>query len=152
MNVSPDDKVHGTNTGPTWILSAQLGPILGPWILVSVRPIVYLLLWLFLYDLVKVQQTRCVSLYYNVHVAIMETVCLTHQGRQHDQHSAGNILKLIFWNEMCCIWIPNSLKFFLRAQLMICQQKYRQWLGALQAPSHFLKQLWTSLLTHICIT
>ena len=25
---APDSKVHGTNMGPTWVLSAQLGPIL----------------------------------------------------------------------------------------------------------------------------
>ena len=27
---SPDDKVHGANMGPTWVLSAPDGPYVGP--------------------------------------------------------------------------------------------------------------------------
>ena len=33
--VIPDNKVHGVNSGPTWVLSAQVGPILAPWTLLS---------------------------------------------------------------------------------------------------------------------
>ena len=32
---TPDSKVHGANMGPTWVLSAQMGPLLAPWILLS---------------------------------------------------------------------------------------------------------------------
>ena len=31
----PDSKVHGANMGPTWVLSAQMGPMLAPWTLLS---------------------------------------------------------------------------------------------------------------------
>ena len=31
----PDSKVHGTNMGPTWVLPAQMGPMLAPWTLLS---------------------------------------------------------------------------------------------------------------------
>ena len=31
----PDSKVHGANIGPTWALSAQMGPMLAPWTLLS---------------------------------------------------------------------------------------------------------------------
>ena len=27
---NPDNKVHGANMGPTWVLSAQVGPMLAP--------------------------------------------------------------------------------------------------------------------------
>ena len=30
-----DSKVHGANMGPTWVLSAQMGPMLAPWTLPS---------------------------------------------------------------------------------------------------------------------
>ena len=33
--ICPDNKVHGANMGPTWVLSAPDGPILAPWILLS---------------------------------------------------------------------------------------------------------------------
>ena len=32
---NPDDKVHGANMGPTWVLSAPDGPMLAPWTLLS---------------------------------------------------------------------------------------------------------------------
>ena len=31
----PDSKGHGTNMGPTWVLSAPDGPMLAPWTLLS---------------------------------------------------------------------------------------------------------------------
>ena len=31
----PDNKVHGANMGPTWVLSAQYGPHVAPWTLLS---------------------------------------------------------------------------------------------------------------------
>ena len=31
----PDNKVHGANMGPTWVLSAQMGPMLATWTLLS---------------------------------------------------------------------------------------------------------------------
>ena len=33
--LTPVRKVHGANMGPTWVLSAQIGPILAPWTLLS---------------------------------------------------------------------------------------------------------------------
>ena len=30
---NPDSKVHGANMGSTWVLSAQMGPMLAPWTL-----------------------------------------------------------------------------------------------------------------------
>ena len=30
-----DSRVHGANMGPTWALSAPVGPMLAPWILLS---------------------------------------------------------------------------------------------------------------------
>ena len=32
---NPDSKIHGANMGPTWVLSAQDGPMLAPWTLLS---------------------------------------------------------------------------------------------------------------------
>ena len=31
----PESQVHGANMGPTWVLSAQVGPMLAPWTLPS---------------------------------------------------------------------------------------------------------------------
>ena len=33
--LEPDSKVHGTNMGPTWVLSATDGPMLAPWTLLA---------------------------------------------------------------------------------------------------------------------
>ena len=35
LHPSPDNKIHGTNMGPTWVLSASDGPHVGPWTLLS---------------------------------------------------------------------------------------------------------------------
>ena len=35
ITLIPDNKAHGANMGPTWVLSAQLGPMFAPWILLS---------------------------------------------------------------------------------------------------------------------
>ena len=35
MSSYPDSKIHGVNTGPTWLLSASGGPLVGPWTLLS---------------------------------------------------------------------------------------------------------------------
>ena len=40
---------------------------------------------------------------------------------------------------------------FLRGQLTIFQHWFRQWLGADQATSNYMKQWWYILLTHICL-
>ena len=31
----PDSMIQGANMGPTWVLSAQEGPMLAPWALLS---------------------------------------------------------------------------------------------------------------------
>ena len=35
---SPDSEVHAANMGPTWVLPAQMGPMLAPWTLLSGSP------------------------------------------------------------------------------------------------------------------
>ena len=35
MRSHPDNKVHGANMGPTWVLRYQIGPMLAPWTLLS---------------------------------------------------------------------------------------------------------------------
>ena len=46
------------------------------------------------------------------------------------------------------IWLEKSL--FLGYQLTISQHSFRLWLGAEQAPSHYLNQCWPSSPTHTC--
>ena len=41
---------------------------------------------------------------------------------------------------------------FLRLKLTIFQHWFRWWLDVDQATSHYLRQWWSSLLTHICVT
>ena len=74
--------------------------------------------------------------------------------RQNDRHCEDHIFKRIFLIEIYCICIRNSLKYIYvsRVQLSSCQGWFRWCLGAEQATSHYLKQYWHGLLTHICVT
>ena len=56
------------------------------------------------------------------------------------------------WIKMYEFLLRFHWSLFLRVQLTIFQHWLRLWLGAEQATSHNLNQLWSSLLTHICIT
>ena len=68
---------------------------------------------------------------------------LTHWGR----HEMNNISQTTFSNVFSSMnMLEFRLKFhwslFPRAQLIIFQHWFRQWLGAVQATSHYLKQWW----------
>ena len=47
-------------------------------------------------------------------------------------------------------WFESHWPLFLRVQLRISQHRFRKWLGAEQATSHYLNQCWPSSLSHIC--
>ena len=54
----------------------------------------------------------------------------------------SGISKCIVFHETVSISLKISLKIFLRYQLSILQHWSRQWLGAVQATSHYLNQWW----------
>ena len=56
------------------------------------------------------------------------------------------------WMKSFVFWFEFHWSLFLRVQLIISRHWFRKWLGAEQATSHYLKQCWTSTLTHICGT
>ena len=56
------------------------------------------------------------------------------------------------WLKNFVDWFKFHWVLFLRVQLTIRQHWFRQWLGAEQATSHYLKQCLPSSLTHICGT
>ena len=73
------------------------------------------------------------------------TICviLTHWG--WDKMAA--VLQTTFsnacsWMKMYESWLEFHWSLFLRVQLMLFQHWFRQWLGAVQATSHYLKQRW----------
>ena len=75
---------------------------------------------------------------------IRKLVCFTDYNtlrpRQDDHHFPYDIFKCIFVNvnvQLRCHW-----GLFPRVQLTIFQHRNRQWLGAGQVTSHYLKQLW----------
>ena len=72
--------------------------------------------------------------------------------RQNGRHWADDTFKRIFLNEN--VWILNKFHWslFLRAQLIINHDWFRQWLSDEQATGQYLNQWWSSLLTHICVT
>ena len=79
--------------------------------------------------------------------------CLSHWGR--DKMAA--ILQMTFSNTL--FWMKTfefRLKFhwslFLRVQLTISQHRFREWLGADQATSHYLNQWCPRLSTYIYVT
>ena len=49
-------------------------------------------------------------------------------------------------------WIQFHWNLFRRVPLTIIQHWFRQWLGAVQATSHYLNQWWAMLATHMCVT
>ena len=66
---------------------------------------------------------------------------LTHWG------TIANILPMTFSNafscmKMCELWLKFHWSVFLRVQLTILLHWFRWWLGANQAPSHYLNQWW----------
>ena len=62
--------------------------------------------------------------------------------RKNWRHFADDILKWIFVNENVKISTEISLKFVPKVQITIFKHWFRQWLGAVQARSHYLNQWW----------
>ena len=56
------------------------------------------------------------------------------------------------WMESFVFRLEFHWSLFLRIQLTISQHYFRQWLGAKQAPNHYLNECWPSSATHICST
>ena len=55
------------------------------------------------------------------------------------------------WIKIFAFLIQFDWSLFLRIQLTIIQHRFRKWLGADQATSHYLNQWWSMLLTHISV-
>ena len=56
------------------------------------------------------------------------------------------------WMKMFELRLKFHWSLFLRVQLTIFQHRFRWWLGAVQATSHYLNQWWPSSTTQICVT
>ena len=68
---------------------------------------------------------------------------LTHWGREKmDAISQTTFSNAFSWMKMLEYRLKFHWSLFLRVQLTISQHWFRQWLGALQATSHYLKQWW----------
>ena len=68
--------------------------------------------------------------------------------RQNGCHFPDVILKSIFVDESFVLWFKFHWRLFLWVQLTIFQHWFIQWLGAVQATSHYLNQWW---LVYQCI-
>ena len=64
----------------------------------------------------------------------------TSRPRQKGSDFLNDIFKCIFFNANVWISIKVSLNLFLNSQLTISQHWLRQWLGTVQATSHYLNQ------------
>ena len=62
--------------------------------------------------------------------------------RQDGRHFADDIFTCIFFNENCCILIKFSLKYVRKGPIDNNRALVQIWLGADQATSHYLNQLW----------
>ena len=56
------------------------------------------------------------------------------------------------WMKIIMFWVKFSWCLFLQVKLSASHHCFRQWLGAKQAPSHFLNQWWPCLWIHIHTT
>ena len=65
---------------------------------------------------------------------------------QNGRRFADDVFKYIFLNNN--VWIPMKFhcSLFLRVQLTIPQRRFRSWLGAVKATSHYLNQWWLDYL------
>ena len=81
--------------------------------------------------------------------AMTQGVVLTHWGRDKIAAILQTTFSLI---NIVVFWLKFRRNLFLIAQLTVYQHWFRQWLGAEQATSHYLKWWLHSLLTHICVT
>ena len=72
-----------------------------------------------------------------------KTQGLTHWGRDKmDVISQTTGSSAFSWKKMFEFRLKFHWSLFLRVQLTIIQHCFRQWLGAVQATSHYLKQWW----------
>ena len=110
-NHNPDNKVHGANMGPTWVLSApdgpQMGPMLAPWKLLSGGGGGG---W---YQLVYILHSNFTRLYAQVSVWILNTPfwCQTHLFTaivSRDLHVAWGSAPLAFQTRQFCLEIECS--------------------------------------------
>ena len=68
---------------------------------------------------------------------------LTHWGREKmDAISQATFWSAFSWMKMFEFRLKFHWSLFLRVQLTIFQHWFRQWLGAVQATSHYLNQWW----------
>ena len=78
--------------------------------------------------------------------------CLAYWGR----NKMAAILQTAFSNGFLSMNVSyfdsDFSDFFPMVRLTISQRCFRYWLGTEKATSHYLKQKWPSLLTHICVT
>ena len=67
----------------------------------------------------------------------------THWGRDKMAATSQTTLSNAFsWMKMLEFWLKCHWSLFIRVQLTIFQHWFRWWLGADQAPSHYLNQWW----------
>ena len=93
-----------------------------------------------------------ISHYVNQCWLFASSVLNTLRPRQNGRHFI-DIFKCIFLNENVWILIKISLKCIPNVRIINIQHLFRSWLGADQAPSHYLNQWWlVRLPTHICVT
>ena len=78
---------------------------------------------------------------------------LTHWGRDKMaaifQTTFSNAFSWMKMHEFC---LRFHWTLLLRVKLTIFHHRFRKWLGADQATSHFFDRWWPCLLTHICVT
>ena len=83
---------------------------------------------------------------------VRTTFVLTHLCRDKMATILQKTLSNAFsWMKMSEFRLRFHWNFFLLAQFTIFQHRFRWWLGAVQATSHYLNQWLVSLLMHICI-
>ena len=96
----------------------------------------------------------CVTpIYHMDHISSCKHVCPSVKWTPLDKMVA--ILQTIFSNAFSRMksfvyWLKFHWRLFLRVQFTISQHWFRWWLGAGQAPSHYLNQCWPHSLTQIC--
>ena len=80
-------------------------------------------------------------------------VSLTHWGRDKMAAISQTTFSNAFsWMKMYEFRLRFHQSLLLRFELTIFQLRFRYWLGANQATSHYLNEWWPSLQTHMCIT
>ena len=103
-----ENKVHGANMGPTWVLSAPDGPHVGPMNL-AIRERT---------DKDLSNKPRRVQQYFRY------SIYLSFPG-QNGRHFANDIFKRIFWMKKVDFWLKFHWRLFLMIQLITTQHWFR---------------------------